>query len=49
MSNLFKNFSTLTTISDKMSLKINFLGHASCLLKTNLGTNKDQDGECFPA
>jgi len=47
MSNLFKNFSTLTTMSNKMSLKFNFLGHASRLLKTNLGTNKDEDGECF--
>jgi len=28
MSNLFKNFSTLTTMSNKMLLKINFLGHA---------------------
>jgi len=49
MSNLFKNFSTLTTMSNKMLLKINFLGHALWLFKTNLGTNKDEDGECFHA
>jgi hypothetical protein len=47
MSSLFKNFSSLTTIRNKISLKINFLGDESSLLKTNLGTNEDEDGECF--